>query len=148
MPFSLKPKHWFAWQMIPGYTGTRCVPYCSPIWVHSVVPKKTGQGILELEFWNVGYAEGVQTFTLELKILHRSADYLVSKLLYSGTDVDRCAVISHIEFGWLEKFCPWIWQYHPPTAYGPLAESSISHYLDAVFHPPHPMPLPPGAPQS
>jgi hypothetical protein len=34
---------WYSWQMIPGYGGERCVPYCSPISVKGVQPPKTGK---------------------------------------------------------------------------------------------------------
>jgi hypothetical protein len=58
--------------MIPGYFGQRNVPYSSPIFVERIVPKKTGKGILTLDFANVFYAEGVQNFSLDLKILKHS----------------------------------------------------------------------------
>jgi hypothetical protein len=135
MSFSLAPHHWYAWQMIPGYVGQRSIPYCSPIWVQTVTPKKTGRGILRVAFWNTEYAEGVQNFELDLQILHRSDDYLIAKLVGGDPSVDRCTIVSHIEFGWIEKFCPWLWHNHPPHRYGSPADSSVSMYLDAVFHP-------------
>jgi hypothetical protein len=60
----LVPQSWYAWQMVPGYVGQRNVPYCSPIFVEQVVPKKTGKGILTLDFVNVFYAEGGRTSPL------------------------------------------------------------------------------------
>ncbi len=74
----LVPRAWYAWQMIPGYVGQRNVPYCSPIFVGKVVPKKTGKGILTLDFANVFYAEGVQDFSRDIKILKHSKDYLIA----------------------------------------------------------------------
>ena len=57
--FSIFAPGWYGWQMNPGYFGERCVPYFSPIHVTRVTPLKTGKGILEIDFWNVCYAEGV-----------------------------------------------------------------------------------------
>lgn len=133
--FTLQGNRWYAWQMLPGYMGQRCVPYCSPIYLDRVKPLKTGEGILAVDFVNTGYAEGVQNFVQHLKILYRAKDYLVAKILYNGKDdPDRCAVISHIEFGWIKEFCPYLWHSHPPHTYGSPADSSVSFYLNAVFN--------------
>jgi hypothetical protein len=94
----LVPQSWYAWQMIPGYIGQRNVPYCSPIFVEGVAPKKTGKGILTLDFVNVFYADGVQSFSVDLKVLKHSKDYMVADLLHGLEEPDRAAIISHIEF--------------------------------------------------
>ncbi len=82
--------------MIPGYIGQRNVPYCSPIFVERVVPEKTGRGILALDFVNVFYAEGVQGFSVELKVLKHSENNLVADLLYGSEGPDRIAIIRFI----------------------------------------------------
>lgn len=129
----LVAQSWYAWQMIPGYIGQRNIPYCSPIFVTKVSPKKTGKGILTLDFVNVFYAEGVQGFSLDLKILKHSTDYLIADLLYGARGPDRAAIISHIEFGWIERFCPELWYHRPPSSVGGAAADSISQYLSEVF---------------
>lgn len=124
---------WFAWQMIPGYTGARLVPYCSPIYVTNITPLKTGKGLINLEFSNVLYAQGVQDFSLDLRVFKRAKDYLVGELVYSpNEDSGRTAIISHIEFQWVQRFCPELWYHRPPssTVHG---SSSISAYLSEVF---------------
>ena len=78
----LLPNHWYIWQMLPGYSGDLPVSYCSPIWVRDVTPRKTGKGVLGLDFINTLYAEGVQSFTVDLRILKHEASYLVSEILY------------------------------------------------------------------
>lgn len=78
----LTPRHWYSWQMLPGYFGEPRVPYFSPIWVKEITPRKAGKGILALGFINSFYAEGVQDFTLDLRILKHEASYLVSEILY------------------------------------------------------------------
>lgn len=129
----LVPQSWYAWQMIPGYIGQRNVPYCSPIFVERVVPKKTGKGILALEFVNVFYVEEVQGFSVDLKVLKHSENYLVADLLYGSEGPDRAAIISHIEFAWIERFCPELWYRRPPSSVGGTASGSVSLYLSEVF---------------
>ena len=129
----LFPQSWYAWQMIPSYIGQRNVPYCSPIFVFLFVPKKTGKGFLSLYLVNVFYAEGVQGFSIDLKVLKHSENYLVADLLYGSEGPDRSAIISHIEFAWIERFCPELWYYRPPSSIGGAASGSVSLYLSEVF---------------
>lgn len=132
--FIIAPNYWYAWQMVPGYTGEHCVPYCSPIFVREVKPLKTGKGILHLKFINAMYAEGGQGFELDLRLLKRSENYLVAELKYSDSSMqDRCAIISHIEFEWLRQFCPELWGAKPPTDCSGAAQSSVSLYLNEIF---------------
>ena len=74
----LMPRYWYGWQMLPGYFG---VPYFSPIWVQEVTPRKTGKGILAVKFINMLYAEGVQDFHVNLRILKHEASYLTAEIL-------------------------------------------------------------------
>ena len=111
--------------MFPGYFGERMTPYCSPIYIQEVQPLKTGKGLLRLKFFNAFYAEGVQDFTLDLKLIKRASNYLLADLPY---DPERSAVIGHVEFSWLELFCPSLIESHPPASH-----SSVSIYLDSVF---------------
>ena len=119
--------------MNPGYDGSRFVPYCSPIFVTRVAPLKTGKGILEMDFLNACYAEGVQDFHgTRIGILLRGENYLIGHLLNGTTEV-RSAIVSHVEFAWLEHFCPQIIQAHPPWEMEPLYSGSVSLYLDRIF---------------
>ncbi len=130
----LQPQHWYGWQMVPGYVGARNVPYFSPILVHEIAPRKTGRSILELRFLNALYAEGVQNFALDLRILKHAADYLVAEILYDGSNSpERVGIISHIEFEWLRRFCPGLWAARPPEAVGALEQNSVSLYLQSLF---------------
>jgi hypothetical protein len=119
--------------MNPGYVGSRCVPYCSPIYVTRVTPLKTGKGILEMDFLNTCYAEGVKNFDgTRIKILLRAENYLIGHLLNYDTEV-RSALVCHIEFAWLERFCQEIIQTYSPWEIGPLYSGSVSLYLDRIF---------------
>jgi hypothetical protein len=131
--FKIFAPRWFGWQMNPGYVGERCVPYFSPIHVTGVTPLKTGKGIIEIDFWNVGYAEGVQNFEgIRLKILLRAKNYLIGRLIDSGPE-GRSAIISHIEFAWLNDFCPHIVEAHPPFDMDATYSGSVTMYLDRIF---------------
>ena len=103
------------------------------IYVTRVAPLKTVKGIIEIDFWNVGYAEGVQNFEgIRLKILLRAENYLIGRLLDSASKV-RSAIISHIEFAWLNDFCPHIVEAHPPFDMDATYSGSVSMYLDRIF---------------
>jgi hypothetical protein len=133
----LTPRHWYGWQMLPGYDDERYGPYFSPILVHEVTPRKTGKGILTVAFFNAFYPEGVHEFTLDLRILKREASYLVSEILYEGSPTrDRTAIISNIEFEWIRRYCPELWASYPPSHFSGDAQHSAPRYLKAVFHQP------------
>lgn len=131
----LAPGRWYGWQMLPGY-GAPPAPYFSPIRVKDVMPRKTGRGILRLGFTTALYAQGVQHFTLDLRILKHEDSYLVSELLY-GKDgpSGRSAIISHMGFAWIQRFCPDMWAAHPASSLRGIEQGSVSHYLDALFGP-------------
>ncbi len=132
--FTLQPERWYAWQMLPGYAGERNVPYFSPILLREVVPRKTGRGILKLRFRNALYADGVQEFAQEMRVLKHAADFLVAEILVDrDIPSDRVGIVSHIEFEWLRRFCPGLWEAHPPGSFGPVEQGSVSHYLRALF---------------
>jgi len=124
-PFALSPGTWRSWQMLPGYFGERMTPYCSPIYIRRVEPLKSGKSLLSVEFFNALYADGVKDLTLDLKIIKRATNYLIADLPY---DSERSAVIGHIEFSWLEQFCPHLMAANPPPPF-----SSVSVYLDGLF---------------
>lgn len=129
----LQPDRWYGWQMIPGYSGQRNVPYFSPIRVHAVIPRKTGQRILQVGFFNMLYAPGVQDFTADLRILKHQPNYLVAEVYApSPQQRDRTVVISHIEFDWIRTTCPQLWADRPPARFGRSAETSVTTYLEAL----------------
>ena len=132
--FQLTPECWYAWQMFPGYFGSRCVPYSSPIYMQFVKPLKSGMGNLNIKFVNAMYAEGVQGFDVDLRILGRYENYLVGEIDSCGaSNTGRVAIISHIEFDWVRQCCPEIWWARPPASYNATIQGSISLYLDEVF---------------
>lgn len=129
----LEPMHWYGWQMLPGYSVDRVVSYFSPIYVWSTRPLNSGRRELALRFLNAQYAEGVQSFALDLRIVTHAQDYLVAEIIHN--DERRAGIVSRIGFEWIRRFCPELWEAHPPRSLDPLEESSVSDYLSAVYSP-------------
>ncbi len=88
---------WYSWQMLPGYGWG---PYFSPIKIFEFRKLKENN-LIELGFHNACYAQGVQSFTLTMKVLWHVADYLIVKL--QPVSSDRVAIIGNINYEWLEK---------------------------------------------
>ena len=78
----LKNDVWYSLQMLPGYHSSLS-PYYSPIKVQEINPLKTGKSILRIRFLNVGYAQGVQDFKKEIRIIKHSENYLIANLIDS-----------------------------------------------------------------
>ncbi len=125
--FTLRVDHWYAWQMLPGYIDEH---YFSPIKVNRVIPKKSGDSLLRLGFYNAAYAAGVQNFDLELKVLARAENYMVATIQDEGASKDiRSAVISPITFRWIEKHFPGLFR-QVPLEKNERAERQPNAYLE------------------
>ena len=118
--FEIRCGRWYGWQMTPGYGDC---PYFSPILVQTVEPLGSGQSLLKLDFFNAGYAQGVQQFSKTLRIVLR-----LKTILFAEEDSQRGIVICEITRGWLESCCPWV---TPPMS----AERDVQAYLNDVFEP-------------
>lgn len=101
--FTLERGRWYGWSMYPGYAG----PYFSPIRVIELRPLGTGKSLMQLRFFNVNYAAGVQLFEMSLRVLYRAPDHMLVALV---TDADkppeRTAVISPLTWAWLKTCDP------------------------------------------
>jgi len=126
--FELRENRWYAWEMLPGYGGG--VPYFPPILIESVHPLGTGKGLLRVEFFNAFYAEGVQDFRIDLRILKRADEYLICEIIQSSED--RTAIIAEISFDWLGFVLSKMINEFPPQT-GPAREN-VKSYLDRVFN--------------
>ncbi len=117
---------WYAYEMLPGYSRER---YYSPILVQEVIEVKRGQGNLRLSFYNACYAQGVQDFVLDLRVLWTIPDYLIAEVFSHGSEPSgRCVIISEITLGWLDRNLHGIMQQNPPTPIE-LTTQSVSEYL-------------------
>jgi hypothetical protein len=74
--FTLSPNQWYGWTMFPGYAGS---PYHSPIRVDRVRPVPNRARMFDLDFFNMGYAAGVQMMTYRLRTLRREAGYILAE---------------------------------------------------------------------
>lgn len=131
---SIEKDNWYGWQMLPGYAGELCIPYFSPVFVKDFKALKTGNGLFRIDFLNVAYAEGMQDFSMEIRVLKRAKDYLVGDIV-EGKSVNpaRCAIISNIEWGWLQRFCPELLVRHPLLSSSDPSSESLNRYLNEVF---------------
>lgn len=93
--FTLRKGHWYAYEMLPGYSDER---YYSPILVDCVEPLKTGRNIVRVGFYNACYAEGVRGFQKDFRVLHRGASFMLMRI--EGAE-DRCAIVCPLTWGWL-----------------------------------------------
>lgn len=98
MRFTLIRGHWYGLTMFPGYGDC---PYHSPIRVDSVEP--LGDRQFRLEFFNLGYASGVQFFEKQLRTIRRGVSHLVA----AETEVeDRTYVLVKFNSEWIERHFP------------------------------------------
>lgn len=120
---------WYGWQMLPGY-GDEYSPYYSPIFIENVVPLKTGQGLLQLDYFDPLYAEGVQDFSRVLCVIDHQADYLIARL--HGED-QRSAVVSKIGFDWIKTTLPELERALAPVFTKKATWADCQEYLNAAF---------------
>ena len=90
---------WYSLQMLPGYLSSLS-PYYSPIKVRNIIPLKTGKNILRIRFLNVGYAQGVQDFEKEIRIIKHSENYFIANLIDSP---ERAYIIGEINEEWISR---------------------------------------------
>ena len=94
---TLERGQWYGWTMWPGYTDQA---YHSPIQVIDLRP--LGKRQFQLEFFNLGYAEGVQGMTYTLQTLKREPTYLLAAV----PDSDRAVAIEPLTMAWLSLYKP------------------------------------------
>lgn len=127
--FSLRPLHWYAWQMLPGY-GNK--PYFSPIYVRRISPLKTGKCLLSVQFFNAFYASGVQEFEVNLRVLKRAEEYLIAEIIQGHEKADRVAIVSEITFPWIELLCPTLLSRFPLDKRANVG-LDVQEYLNRIF---------------
>jgi hypothetical protein len=100
--FTLRPGDWAAMEMWPGYVEPS-VPYFSPVRIESVKPLKTGQRQILIRFFNPGYAEGVQDFSLRLQVLARTRTHLIAQRRDHGCS-DQIHCFAAMTTAWFLQF--------------------------------------------
>lgn len=89
----------------------------------------TGKSLMQLRFFNVNYAAGVQLFEKQLRVLYRAPDHMLAALV-EGTDKppERTAVISPLTWEWLKTCDP----HHRFDTGFKDAEQAAAHYYQNV----------------
>ena len=128
--FTLEPRKWYAWQMLPGYVNH---PYHSPILVHDVQPLGTGAGLFQLHFYNAFYAEGVRDFKLTIQTLNRQREYTVGVISYNDKPNDRTCIIHAVTFDWLEANARYMMDRERPNKQEIHSPSGVQVYLRRVL---------------
>ncbi|WP_227368818.1 hypothetical protein [Halomonas sp. M20] len=124
--------HWFAWQTISAdHDGTQ--HFYSPIHVNYSTLKGKNKSYFLLAFTNVLYLDGAQDFHVGLKILRHHKDVLVADLFIANRDVRSIAIVSRIDFVWMQRHCQHVIDAYPPSLFGPEAELDVAAYLDSAF---------------
>ena len=112
---------WYGWHMFPGYSS---LPYSSPILVRSVGPARSPNR-LTIDFVNIGYAEGVQDFCIELSLSAWGDSYL------AGTYDDesgRMGVVTALTPDWLSQHFPRSFEVLPALRDAATAEQVASTF--------------------
>jgi len=103
--FTIERGKWYAMEYLHGDDPDAVFEHFSPIYVFDVVPKKSGRGYLDLDFWHLNYPLGVNRKVYSLRTLHRAVSCLVS----TRADQDGPAwarptvIIKHMSEGWLQR---------------------------------------------
>ncbi len=95
-PFELTVGRWYAMAMYPGYGDQ---PYHSPIRVERLVPFKDGSRRLDLHFFNLFYATGVQDMTYPLTMLQRAPEFILAR----HREDDRAISLVELTTSWLQQ---------------------------------------------
>ena len=78
----------------------------SPIWVRTVEPQKSGEGLLTLDFFHANYAEGTRDKVYRLKIVHRAEGYLLALSKDDAGEVHGTVILEPITATWMNQRCP------------------------------------------
>lgn len=97
-PFTFELGGWYAMTMYPGYVGE---PYRSPVEVNGIRP--LGGRILELSFYNVGYADGVQMMGKQFRTLKRYPGALITQEVHV---TERTTVFEPLTAAWVSAYTP------------------------------------------
>jgi len=120
--FTLEPRRWYAMELTFP-TGERHV---SPVLIFGAVPRKTGTGVLEIEFWHASYSEGVQHKTCTLRVLRRTSGYLLAE--EGHTTAARALLFRELDSAWVN-----LHRFHSGR---PVAErADLQAAMDRVFLP-------------
>lgn len=105
--FTLEPRTWYAFE----FTFPNGERHYSPIFCFGVEPKKSGAGWIDLNFWHLAYAEGVNHKVYELRVLHRDQGYLLATRPFG--DSHAGVLITALTGAWLQQHFPEVLRHKP-----------------------------------
>jgi hypothetical protein len=127
---------WWCWLEVPA---ARPGWGASPVFIETVEPLKSGQGLLRLRFIQAMHPVGAVRRDVVLKVLLRATDHLVGTLRDPDGRI-RTAILALPEYGWLATHCPLLLRARPPQAptlqivgHPAPALPSAARYLDQVL---------------
>lgn len=97
--FTIERDRWYGLSMYPGYGD---VSYFSPIQVQLV--NLLGNKLIEIEYINAGYAEGVQLMKKKY-IVHRRSEFHV--ILNEIHVPERTVILEPLSASWIISRAPW-----------------------------------------
>lgn len=99
LDFWLMSSRWFGMTMYPGYADTT---YYSPIHLDGF--QLLDDDHFHLDFQNIGYAGGVQNFTVEFELIRGTTEY---QLCFAKNHPDRTYVFVPLTRNWIESHTPY-----------------------------------------
>ena len=73
--FTLDPRRWYsALFLLPN--GEQ---HSSPVWITAIRAMSKGMGMMELDFWQANYPQGVQDKSYSLRVIRRESGYLLAE---------------------------------------------------------------------
>ena len=133
--YSIRKDGWAGWLEVPASTSDWAA---GPVRIVDVVPLKTGQGRLVLDFIQPLSPGGGRRRRAELKVIQHGPEHLVGSILDEIGTV-RTAVVSSVSFDWLASYCPEFFSRRPSHAVtmtidgAPAGENTPQMHLDRVL---------------
>jgi hypothetical protein len=93
---------WYAMECIFSDGGR----HYSPVWIRSVIPESKGNRRLDIWFYHANYPEGVRDKVYHLRVLRRTAGYLLAEENDQPTDDVRLILLQQIAAEWLRRHFP------------------------------------------
>ena len=97
---TLMPGRYYGMTMYPGYHATA---YHSPIRIDAIEAIKSGRRILEIDFFNAGYADGLKDMHYSLEILKREERYMLAAI---RSEERRAISLVPLDESWLGEYFP------------------------------------------
>lgn len=127
---SLEQGRWYALQLLPGYING---PYFSVIQVTKSVQLIPSEEPICIEYWDPGYAQGVQSFERQVRTLKCARDLVVFEEVGQDPTANRVLVVSALNQGWASVALAAFNTNENPMFESEIHDNDYQGYLDRVF---------------